>query len=113
MIANPSPGRSADSSESDLRFNWNTPFFISPHNPNVFYAGASKVLKSSNRGENLTPISPDLTTRDLVKIKISTQTTGGITPDNTGAETHSTITALAESPMRQGLPCGKMDNREH
>jgi hypothetical protein len=94
---------SADSGEADLRFNWNTPFFISPHNTNTFYAASSKVLKSTNRGENLTPISPDLTTHDPVKIKISTQTTGGITPDNTGAETHSTITALAESPIRPGL----------
>jgi hypothetical protein len=93
----------ADSSEYDLRFNWNTPFFLSAHSPTTFYAAASKVLKSTNRGENLTPISPDLTTRDPVKIRISTQTTGGITPDNTGAETHSTITALAESPIRAGL----------
>ncbi len=92
-----------DSTELDLRFNWNTPFFISPHNSSVFYAAGSKVLKSTNRGENLTPISPDLTTRDAMKIKVSTQTTGGITPDNTGAETHSTITALAESPIRAGL----------
>ena len=92
----------ADSSESDLRFNWNTPFFLSPHSPTTLYAGANKVLKSTNRGENLFPISPDLTTHDPVKIKISTQTTGGITPDNTGAETHSTITALAESPIRAG-----------
>ena len=94
---------SVDSTEFDLRWNWNTPFFLSPHNANVLYAGANKVLKSTNRGDNLTPISPDLTTRDAVKIKISTQTTGGITPDNTGAETHSTITALAESPIRPGL----------
>ena len=93
----------ADSIDWDVRFNWNTPFFISPHNSSVFYAGGSKVLKSTNRGENLTPISPDLTTHDPVKIKVSTQTTGGITPDNTGAETHSTITALAESPIRAGL----------
>jgi hypothetical protein len=94
---------STDSIDWDLRFNWNTPFFISPHNSNVFYAGSNKVLKSTNRGDNLTAISPDLTTHDPVKIKISTQTTGGITPDNTGAETHSTITALAESPIRAGL----------
>jgi hypothetical protein len=92
-----------DSIEWDVRFNWNTPFFISPHNSNVFYAAGSKVLKSTNRGDNLTPISPDLTTHDALKIKVSTQTTGGITPDNTGAETHSTITALAESPVRAGL----------
>ncbi|HET7186991.1 MAG TPA: hypothetical protein VFI52_02495 [Gemmatimonadaceae bacterium] len=93
----------ADSIDWDVRFNWNTPFFISPHNSSVFYAAGSKVLKSTNRGESLTPISPDLTTHDPVKIKVSTQTTGGITPDNTGAETHSTITALAESPIRAGL----------
>ena len=93
----------ADSADRDLRFNWNTPFFLSPHSPTTFYAAANKVLKSTARGDNLTPISPDLTTRDIVKIKVSTQTTGGITPDNTGAETHSTITALAESPVRPGL----------
>ena len=92
-----------DSTDWDIRFNWNTPFLISPHNSNVFYAAGNRVLKSTNRGENLTAISPDLTTHDPVKIKISTQTTGGITPDNTGAETHSTITALAESPIRAGL----------
>ncbi len=93
----------ADSTEFDLRFNWNTPFFLSPHDANTFYTAGNKVLKSTSRGENLRPISPDLTTNDPVKIKISTQTTGGITPDNTGAETHSTITALAESPVRPGL----------
>src|SRR5205814_898323 len=87
----------------ELRVSWNTPFSVSPHNAHTFYAGGSKVLKSTNRGENLTPISPDLTTRDPVKIRVSTQATGGITPDNTGAETHSTITALAESPIRPGL----------
>ncbi len=94
---------STDSAEFDMRWNWSTPFFLSPHNSNTFYAAGNRVMKSTNRGENLLPISPDLTTKDPVKIKISTQTTGGITPDNTGAETHSTITAIAESPVRPGL----------
>ncbi|MDH3495167.1 MAG: hypothetical protein OER21_00175 [Gemmatimonadota bacterium] len=93
----------ADSMALDLRWNWNTPFLISHHNPNVFYAGANKVLKSAKRGDDLHPISPDLTTRDTMRIRISTSATGGITPDITGAETHSTITALAESPRRFGL----------
>ena len=92
----------ADSLDMDLRWNWNTPFFISQHNPMVFYAGANKVLKSTKRGDDLRPISPDLTTRDTMRIRVSTQTTGGITPDVTGAETHSTIVALAESPLRFG-----------
>src|SRR3989442_13919650 len=93
----------ADSADMDLRWNWNTPFFLSAHNPATFYAGSNKVMKSTSRGENLYAISPDLTTRDSLKIRVSTQTTGGITPDVTGAETHCTIVALAESPIRPGL----------
>jgi hypothetical protein len=38
-----------------------------------------------------------------MKIRVSTQTTGGITPDVTGAETFATIVALDESPIRRGL----------
>src|SRR5256886_955854 len=93
----------ADSAEVDLRWNWNPPFFLSPHSPTTFYAGSNKVMKSTNRGENLSAISPDLTTRDSMKIVVSTHTTGGITPDVTGAETFCTIVALAESPVRPGL----------
>ncbi|HEX6063620.1 MAG TPA: hypothetical protein VFZ04_05325, partial [Longimicrobiales bacterium] len=92
-----------DSVAFNLRWNWNTPFFLSPHNPNVFYAGANRVLKSTKRGDDLVPISPDLTTSDSMKIRVSSRTTGGITPDVTGAEMHSTIVSLNESPVRAGL----------
>ncbi len=93
----------ADSVDSALRFNWDTPFFLSPHDPHVLYVGANKVLKSPNRGDTLIVISPDLSKRDTAKIRVSTATTGGITPDVTGAETYATITALAESPVTRGL----------
>src|SRR5204862_157434 len=93
----------ADSNETDLRWNWNTPFLISAHNPETFYAGANKVMKSTRRGEDLYPISPDLTTKDSMRIRVSTRTTGGVTPDVTGAETYCTIVSLAESPIRPGL----------
>lgn len=92
-----------DSTEFDLRWNWNTPFFLSPHNPSVFYAGANRVVKSTRRGDDLIVISPDLTLRDTMKIRVSTKTTGGITTDATGAETFGTITSLIESPIRPGL----------
>jgi photosystem II stability/assembly factor-like uncharacterized protein len=92
-----------DSAAYDLRYNWNTPFFLSPHDPDVFYAGASRVLKSTRRGDGLVSISPDLSRGDTMKIRISTQVTGGITPDVTGAETFATIVALAESPIRRGM----------
>jgi hypothetical protein len=95
--------QAADSAALDLRWNWNTPFLLSRHNPSVFYAAANRVLKSSNRGDDFQLISPDLTSADPEKIRISTRETGGITPDITGAETYATIVALAESPIRPGL----------
>ena len=86
----------------DLRWNWNTPFLLSPHNPSVFYAGANRVMKSTKRGEDLYPISPDLSKQEMDKIRVSRETTGGITRDATGAETYGTIVALAESYVRPG-----------
>ncbi|MDX1495493.1 MAG: hypothetical protein R3253_15605, partial [Longimicrobiales bacterium] len=93
----------ADSLGLQLRYNWNTPYFLSPHNPDVVYAGANRVLKSDWRGDDMYTISADLTRADPEKIEISTETTGGITPDVTGAEVFATITSLAESPMVEGL----------
>lgn len=93
----------ADSASLQLRYNWNTPFFLSPHDPDVVYAAANRVMKSDWRGDDLYPISPDLTRADAEKIRISTTSTGGITPDVTGAETFATITSLAESPLHAGL----------
>jgi hypothetical protein len=92
-----------DSTESTLRWNWNTPYIISKHNPQVLYFGANRVLKSVKRGDEMFPISGDLTTRDSLGIYVATTTTGGITRDVTGAEMFSTIVSLNESPLRQGV----------
>ena len=93
----------ADSVAFDLRWNWNTPYIISAHNPQVLYFGANRVLKSTKRGEEMYPISPDLSYADAEKIRVSTRTTGGITADATGAETYGTIVSVAESPSRPGI----------
>lgn len=95
--------RAAADSARGYRFNWSTPFFLSPHASNTVYLGANRLLKSSDRGDHFYPISPDLSTRDSARIITSTRTTGGITRDNSGAETHSTITTIAESPIRPGI----------
>ena len=93
----------ADSAQLDMRWNWNTPFFLSPHNPNVFYAAGNRVVKSTQRGDNLFLISPDLSKKQMAKIDTSMRRTGGITLDATGAETYGTIVSLAESPARAGF----------
>ena len=85
------------------RFNWSTPFFISPHSPRTLYLGGNRLYKSVDRGDHWAPVSEDLSTRDSVRIKLSTRTTGGVTRDVTGAETHGTITTAAESPVRPGI----------
>jgi len=43
------------------RFNWNTPFILSHHNPKIFYCGGDFVFKSLDRGNDLKIISPELT----------------------------------------------------
>ncbi len=92
-----------DSTDLDLRFNWNTPFIISPHAPSTIYAAGNRVLMSTNRGDDFLPISPDLSTHDMSKVRWSMDSTGGITNDATGAETYGTIATLAESYVRPGL----------
>jgi S1-C subfamily serine protease/photosystem II stability/assembly factor-like uncharacterized protein len=44
------------------RFNWNTPFILSSHNPRILYAGGNYVFRSVDRGNELRPISPEITT---------------------------------------------------
>ncbi len=95
--------RAAADSARGYRFNWSTPYFLSPHSANTVYMGGNRLLKSSDRGDHFYPISPDLSTKDSARIIMSTRTTGGITRDNSGAETYGTITTVAESPVRPGI----------
>jgi photosystem II stability/assembly factor-like uncharacterized protein len=93
----------ADSLAHSMRWNWNTPFLQSVHERSWFYAAGNMVVKSTSWGDDLAPISPDLSYNDEEKVRVSTETTGGITPDVTGAETYGTVVALDESPLRAGL----------
>lgn len=47
--------------DEDLRFNWNTPFILSSHNPSIVYVGAQYVFRSFKKGDEMKVISPDLT----------------------------------------------------
>ncbi|HVH88414.1 MAG TPA: hypothetical protein VM912_16965 [Terriglobales bacterium] len=81
------------------RFQWTAPIVISPHDPNVIYHGAQKVLKTSDRGYHWQEISGDLTRND----KRTEQSSGGqITQDNTSAEYYATVFTIAESALQAG-----------
>ena len=47
--------------QEQLRWNWSSPILISPHNSDTIYHGANVLLRSTNRGDTWTEISPDLT----------------------------------------------------
>ena len=92
-----------DSLDLHTRFNWNSPFFLSPHNPQVFYMGGNKVFKSLKRGEEMYTISPDLSKQLRARMDTAEKYTGGVTPDITGAETYGTVVTLAESYVKPGV----------
>lgn len=75
------------------RFNWNTPFAISPHDPTVLWMGGNHLFRLYERGDKWEEASPDLSTRDP----------GKMVTQGSGAEAHCTIVTLAESPIRTGL----------
>src|SRR4030095_9090930 len=51
------------------RFNWNSPFLISPHNPGTIYLGGNHVFKLTENGNRWDEISDDLSTRDIQKFQ--------------------------------------------
>lgn len=80
-----------------FRYNWSAPLTMSPHDPKTLYFGGNYLFKSEDQGRTWRIISPDLSTRNPEKIVQGKS--GGITPDNTGAETHCTIYTIAPSPV--------------
>lgn len=82
--------------EGKLRYNWNTPIHLSPTQKGTIYIGAQFLFRSRDRGQTWERISPDLTTNDPNKQK--QEQSGGVTVDNSAAEMHTTIYAIAESP---------------
>jgi len=82
--------------EKKLRFNWNTPIFVSTTQKGTIYLGAQVLFRSRDFGQTWERISPDLTTNDPMKQR--QEQSGGVTVDNSSAEMHTTIFAIAESP---------------
>ena len=91
----------APDTATTLRFNWNAPVAIDPHDNNGVYYGSQFLHYSNNRGDDWTIISPDLSTDDPEKQKQSES--GGLTYDATGAENHTTILAIAPSPVERNV----------
>ena len=91
--------------EPPLRWHWDTPIMLSPHDPKVLYAAANKVFRSADRGLSWVQISGDLTTGQN-RDKLDTMGVKGIDIQfsrDDGIQWWPTIVSLAESPKRAGL----------
>ena len=82
---------SREQGKEQLRWNWSSPIMISPHNPEVVYHAANVLLRSSNRGDTWTEISPDLT-KNLPERR-----------NGSGNIQYATITSIDESPIIAGV----------
>lgn len=82
------------------RFQWNFPFFFSPHNPKRLYAGGNHLFVTENEGQSWETISPDLTTNDKSK---QVSSGGPITKDNTSVEYYCTLFTITESDLEKDL----------
>ncbi len=87
--------------EGKLRYNWNTPIHVSPTRKGTIYIGAQFLFRSRDFGQTWDRISLDLTTNDPAKQR--QEQSGGVTIDNSSAETHTTIYAISESPKNPNV----------
>jgi len=78
-----------------LRYQWNAPIVLSPHNPGIVYIASQFVWRSLSRGAQGTwqQISPDLSKADKERIALSKKTN----------LQYATVYAFAESPKKPGL----------
>jgi photosystem II stability/assembly factor-like uncharacterized protein len=82
------------------RFNWDSPIELSPRDPKTVYFGGNVLFRTTNAGQSWEVISPDLTTNDRSKQKSSGEP---IVVDNTAAEFHCTIIAIAPSRVNPNV----------
>jgi photosystem II stability/assembly factor-like uncharacterized protein len=72
--------------EPSLRWNWRTPLVMSRHNPDILYMGSQRLHRTLNGAETWETVSADLTKNK-----------------KQGNVPFSTISVIAESPLRFGL----------
>lgn len=88
----------------NYRFNWNTPFALSPHNSGIVWLGGNRLFKSYNRGDTWMA-SADLTKQvDRSEVQLM-----GVPGDRTqlskndGVGAYSTVISVSESPVLPGV----------
>lgn len=87
------------------RWNWDTPFIFSPHDPRTIYLGGNFLFKSTDRGQSWKVVSPDLTTgvdRDTLEL-MGSKLKDVKLAKNDGVQDYGSLFSLAESQKKAGL----------
>ncbi len=95
----PEPG------EPPLRWNWDSPLIISPHDGRRLYFAANRVFRSDDRANSWTPVSPDLSRgldRNRRPVMGRTWSVDAVWR-NVFTSPFGTIVSLDESPLVEGL----------
>lgn len=97
----PLPGKG----EAAYRWNWDSPLLVSPHDHKTLYFAANKLFKSTNRGDDWTTISPDLSQQiDRNKLEVMGQVWSmDAVMKNASTTIYGNVIALDESPKKKGL----------
>ncbi len=91
--------------DAPFRWNWDAPFIISPHAPRRLYLAAQFLFRSDDRGNSWRKVSPDLTRqvqRNALPVMGKVWGADAVAK-NTSTALYSNISAVAESPKREGL----------
>ena len=95
----------AKKGESALRWNWDAPLLISPHNHKRLYFAANKLFRSDDRGDSWKCISGDLSRnmdRNQLPVMGRVQSADAIMK-NKSTTMFGNIVALDESPVQEDL----------
>ena len=95
----------APASDTAIRWNWDTPLLISPHDPATIYAGAHRLYRSRDRGHSWKAISPDLSlgiNRDTV-VLMGVKGKDLTIAKNDGVNDYGTLFTIAESRRVAGV----------
>jgi photosystem II stability/assembly factor-like uncharacterized protein len=87
------------------RWNWDSPIHISPHASDRLYFGSQRLWRSDDRGNSWTPVSGDLTGgRNRYEMEFMGRVWSvDALYDNGAMSQYATLTAISESPVREGV----------
>ncbi|MFW5633612.1 MAG: VPS10 domain-containing protein [Erythrobacter sp.] len=87
------------------RWNWDSPIWVSQHEPTRLYFASQRLWRSNDRGDSWTAISPDLTRNEnRLRLPVQGRQWGWDTGwDIYAMSQYNTITSIGESPKDENL----------